>query len=74
MLRILQAHKKYENDKYYGGSIFKKGGITQTQPITTASSNLGNSDLIWFSTENLSRLNLATNNKSKDDYAELQLH
>lgn len=24
MLRILQSHKKYENDKYFGGSIFKK--------------------------------------------------
>jgi hypothetical protein len=25
MLRILQSHKKYENDKYFGGSIFKRG-------------------------------------------------
>lgn len=25
MLRILHCHKKYENDKYFGGSIFKRG-------------------------------------------------
>lgn len=24
-LRILLCHKKYENDKYFGGSIFKRG-------------------------------------------------
>lgn len=23
-LRILQCHKKYENDKYFGGNIFKR--------------------------------------------------
>ena len=32
LLRILLCHKKYENDKYFGGSIFKRGnqaaGIT----------------------------------------------
>lgn len=27
MLRILQSHKKYENDKYFGGSIFKRGSL-----------------------------------------------
>jgi hypothetical protein len=24
-LRILHCHKRYEQDKYYGGSIFKRG-------------------------------------------------
>jgi len=28
LLKILQSHKKYENDKYFGGYLFKRGGAS----------------------------------------------
>lgn len=36
MLRILHSHKKYENDKYYGGNIFKRGSQAHN-PLTSGS-------------------------------------
>ena len=39
ILRILHSHKKYENDKYYGGSIFKRGNQAQNQGGSGNSNN-----------------------------------
>jgi hypothetical protein len=42
LLRILHCHKKYENDKYFGGSIFKRGnqgGGVSTSGFTSAIMN-----------------------------------
>lgn len=39
-LRILHCHKRYEQDKYYGGSIFKRG--TQAVPPSNGGGANGN--------------------------------
>jgi hypothetical protein len=41
MLKILQAHKKYENDKYFGGSIFKRGGNGAGAAVNTINGTHG---------------------------------
>lgn len=49
MLRILHCHKKYENDKYFGGSIFKRGINNQ---ITNSAINGGTGQGVNGSTNN----------------------